>query len=165
MLTLTGLIIGGLVAGNPNGLTFGSVSFDIDSLVAAAGLVIVGYQATLFAVLTKLYASAEGFLPSGPWTRRVRAFRLEWGLLISLALLAAGIFGMIASLLHWRGAGFGVVDPRREMRLVVPSVTAIVLGIQTAAASLFASILGIRHATPQVAAIEYPAAVGGRVAP
>jgi glycosyltransferase involved in cell wall biosynthesis len=156
-LALIGLVLGTLVTVYPNGFTVGSLNLDVDSLVAAAGMFVVGYQAAIFAALTKVYASSEGFMPAGTWTRRARGFRLEWGLLVSAVLFVAGMIGMLASLLHWKGAY--AVDFRQELRLVVPSVTAFVVSMQTAAASLFISILGIPHEAPHVETFSYnPAA-------
>jgi hypothetical protein len=113
----------------------------------------------VFAALTKVYAAAEGFLPAGPWTRRAQRFRLEWGLSVGALLFVIGMAGMVVSLSHWRGANFGTVDPRVELRLVVPSVTAVVVGVQVITASLFVSILGIRHEAPHVETFEYTAAL------
>ncbi|HSV67904.1 MAG TPA: glycosyltransferase family 2 protein [Mycobacteriales bacterium] len=148
----------GLLLGVPTTLAplpVGGVSLDVDSLVAAAGMVVVGYQMVLFAIFTKVYAGAEGFLPAGRWTRWVsNEFRLERGLAASALLVAAGAVGMVVSVLHWKGVGYGAVDPRRELRIVVPSVTALIVGCQTAAASLFIGILGIRHRTDEVEVVE-----------
>jgi hypothetical protein len=155
---VVGALFGASVATDPNGFTVLGVNFDVDSLVAAAGMVIVGVQATVFAALTKVYAAAEGFLPAGPWTRRAQRLRLEWGLLVGALLFVIGMAGMVVSLSHWHGANFGTVDPRVELRMVVPSVTAVVVGVQVIAASLFVSILGIRHEAAHVETFEYTVA-------
>jgi len=39
------------------------VTFDVDTLVAASGMVVIGFQAVLFWLFTQVYAGAEGFLP------------------------------------------------------------------------------------------------------
>jgi glycosyltransferase involved in cell wall biosynthesis len=151
---LLGFGIGTAVTAAVNGLKIGSLNLDIDTLVIAAGLIIVGFQAVLFAVLTKLYASAEGFLPGGRWTTRARQFRLTTGLLISAVLLVGGVVGVFASIWNWRSSGFGNVSPRHELRIVIPSITAMVLGVQLAFGSFFASILGIKHGTPRLDVVD-----------
>jgi hypothetical protein len=153
LLALIGLVLGALVTVYPHGFAVGSLNLDVDSLVAAAGMLVVGYQAAIFAALTKVYASSEGFMPGGTWTRRAREFRLEWGLLLGGVLFAIGVAGMLVSLLHWKGAH--TVNFQQELRLVVPSVTAFVVAMQTVAASLFISILGIRHEAPHVETFSY----------
>src|SRR6266480_2935688 len=52
-----GLVIGAAVAPGP--LSVGSVAFDVDTLVGASAMVVIGFQAVLFALFTKIYASAE----------------------------------------------------------------------------------------------------------
>ncbi|MEU6410285.1 glycosyltransferase [Microbispora sp. NPDC046933] len=139
----------GLVAGAA--LTFGPVyigklAFDVDTLVGAAAMVVIGFQAVLFALFTKVYAAEEGFLPED---RRVRwlvdVVTLEKGLLAGGALAVAGLAGLVASLAHWGGRGFGELIPAESLRLVVPSAMAFIMSFQTIFASLFISILGIRR--------------------
>ncbi|MEN3356974.1 MAG: hypothetical protein V7637_956 [Mycobacteriales bacterium] len=145
-LTAVSLVVGLVVSIGPTQV--GRVTFDVDTLVAAGGGLVAGYQAVVFAVLTRVYAAAEGFLPAGPRTRRVQEdFRLEWGLLAGALLVVAGLVGLVVAVLHWNLAGFGRLNPSRELRLVVPSVVAAVVGCQTAFASLVVSVLGIRHRT------------------
>jgi hypothetical protein len=158
LLAFCGLVLGTLVTVHRNGFTVGSLNLDVDSLVACAGIFVVGYQAAIFAVLTTIYASTEGFLPAGPWSRRAQGLRLEWGLLFSAILLLVGVVGMAASLLHWQGAGYHSLNYQQELRLVVPSVTAFVVSMQTAAASLFISILAIRHGPRRVESRSYKSA-------
>ncbi|MFN2504861.1 MAG: glycosyltransferase family 2 protein [Acidimicrobiales bacterium] len=127
-------------------VTVGSVTFDVDTLVAAAAALIIGFQAVLFAVLTKIYAIEEGFLPPDPRVERfVKTITLERGLAIGGLCGLLGVGGLMASLVHWNLNDFGELDPRESLRLVVPSAAALVLSFQTIFASLFASVLGIRR--------------------
>jgi len=72
------------------------------------------------------------------------------------AAVLAGMVGAGAALLHWKVAGFGALDPRQELRFVVPSVTAIAVGSQLVLGSLLISILQIRHTstTPSASEVE-----------
>ena len=149
-LMLMGAILGVFVTLLPGGLNVGSLNFDVDSLVGALGMVLVGYQAVIFAVLTTLYASSEGFMVGGTWTRRARALRHGWVATVSLMLMLAGVAGLIISVQHWYSDQFGKVDPRHVLRIVVPSVAALAVGAQTLTATLFTGILQIRHETPHV---------------
>ncbi|MER7502118.1 glycosyltransferase family 2 protein [Nonomuraea pusilla] len=143
------MMILGLVAGTA--LTFGPVeigelAFDVDTLVGSSALVVIGFQAVLFAVFTKVYAAEEGFLPE---SRRIRKLidivSLEKGLIAGGLLALAGVVGLVMSLVHWQVRSFGELDPRESLRLVVPSATALVMSFQTIFAALFVSILGIRR--------------------
>jgi len=144
ILMLLGLVGGFFLTLGP--VTIGSVGFDIDTLVGAGGMVIIGYQAVLFALLTKIYAVEEGFHPPDPRVERlVKVVSLERGLAIGGIIGLLGIVGLLASLLHWNRNNFGNLDPRDTLRIVVPSAVALIMAFQTVFASLFASVLGIRH--------------------
>ncbi|MDQ3573340.1 MAG: glycosyltransferase [Actinomycetota bacterium] len=124
----------------------GPVTFDVDTLVAAAAVLVIGFQAVIFAVLTKIYAIEEGFLPPDPRVERLtKAITLERGLAIGSLIGLLGISGLVASLVHWNLEDFGELDPRQSLRMVVPSAAALVISLQTIFAALFASVLGIRR--------------------
>ncbi|MFI7618178.1 glycosyltransferase family 2 protein [Nonomuraea terrae] len=139
----------GLVAGTA--LTFGPVeigelAFDVDTLVGTSALVVIGFQAALFALFTKVYAAEEGFLPESPRIRRIiDLVSLEKGLIAGGLLALAGLVGLVMSLVHWQVRSFGELNPRESLRIVVPSATAFIMSFQTIFASLFISILGIRR--------------------
>jgi glycosyltransferase involved in cell wall biosynthesis len=143
------LMVVGLVAGTA--LTFGPVeigelAFDVDTLVGASAAVVIGFQAALFALFTKVYAAEEGFLPESPRVRKlIDIVSLEKGLVVGGLLALAGLVGLVMSLVHWQVRSFGALDPRESLRLVVPSATALIMSFQTIFASLFISILGIRR--------------------
>lgn len=139
----------GLVAGTA--LTFGPVrigrlAFDVDTLVGASAMVVIGFQAVLFALFTKVYAAEEGFLPQDRRIKRlVDVITLEKGLVVGGLLALAGLAGLVASLVHWHVRDFGELDPRESLRIVVPAATALIMSFQTIFAALFISILGIRR--------------------
>ena len=124
----------------------GEIAFDVDTLVGAGAALVIGFQAVVFALLTKVYAMQEGFLPHD---RRVQKiidwWSLERGLVVGGLLAVAGLGGLAASLLHWRVNNFGELDPRQSLRIVVPAATALVMSFQAIFGSLFISILGIRR--------------------
>jgi Glycosyl transferase family 2 len=149
------LITLGLAAGiavTPAPLHLGGVTFDVSTLAAAAAMVIIGFQAVLFALFTHVYATAEGFLPDDARIRRLLAtWSLERGLIIGGLLALAGLAGLVGSLVAWNGARSGNLDYRTALRLVVPSVTALVLSCQIILGVFFLSILSIRRTRHRVA--------------
>ncbi len=158
VLLALGLVIGVPVAAGP--VTLGGVTFDVDTLVAAAAMVVIGVQAVMFAVLTKIYAMEEGFLPPDRRIKKLMTvITLERGLLIGGLLAVVGLAGLAMSLVHWHVNSYGELNPRESLRLVVPSATALMVSCQAILFSLFASILGIRRhkqpdevpASPEVA--------------
>ncbi|MGE5291774.1 MAG: glycosyltransferase family 2 protein [Micromonosporaceae bacterium] len=144
-LLAIGLLIG--IAVMPGPLAIGSVRFDVNTLVGASAMVVIGFQAVLFALFTKIYASAEGFLPQDRWATRVlRVWSLERGLVTGVLLGLAGLVGAIASITQWQVARFGPLHPTHSLRLMVPSATALVVSWQVILGTFFISILGIRRA-------------------
>ena len=120
------------------------VNLDVGALVYAAALTVVGFQAVTFALFTKIYAVAKGFLPSDNRVDRLGArFKLERGLLIGVLTFVAGVILAIVSFWRWRDTGFGDLDPSRQIRVVVPAMLGLILGASTIFASLFLSILGM----------------------
>ena len=162
-----GLAIGLAVAPAP--LRIDGVTFDVDTLDVGAAMIVIGFQSVLFSVFSQVYASAEGFLPMTARVRRLLGvWSLERGLLAGFLLMLAGVAGLILSFVEWHGAHFGTLNYRTALRVVVPSVTALILSCQMILGTFFLSILGIRRAhhpaTPAPEESAAPGADGVRVA-
>jgi glycosyltransferase involved in cell wall biosynthesis len=129
----------------PGELRVFGVGFDVHTLVYANAMIVVGYQAMLFAVFARFYAMASGFLPGKPWIADLNErISLEAGALVGLGLIVAGFAMSIVALFVWGDSGFADLDYRETLRLVIPASTLLILGVQTVLASFFISILGIR---------------------
>jgi len=144
VLLLLGLGLGAAVAIGP--LQIGGVSFDVDTLVACGAMVDIGFQAMLFWLFTQVYAGADGFLPAQPKVLTLLGkLSLERGLLAGAAVGLAGLVGLVFSLTYWQGHSFGHLNYEHALRLMVPSVTALVLSCQIILGTFFLSILGINQ--------------------
>ena len=144
VLLTVGLGLGAAVALGP--VTIGGVSLDVDTLVACGACVDIGFQAMLFWLFTQVYAGAEGFLPTEPKVQDLLGkLSLERGLLAGAAVGIAGLIGLIFSLTYWQGQSFGHLNYEHALRLMVPSVTALVLSCQVILGTFFLSILGIKQ--------------------
>jgi glycosyltransferase involved in cell wall biosynthesis len=142
-LMLAGAIGYGLVMPAPR--TIGGVRFDVHTLLFASLAIICGYQAVIFAVMTKTFAIREKLLPEDPrLTRMYRWLNLESGLLAGTVALVLGVVLLVTAILQWRAVGFGDLDVTRTMRAVIPGITLTTLGFQTILSSFFLSILGMR---------------------
>lgn len=130
----------------PGPQQIGTVSFDVHTILYAALAVIVGFQAMNFAAFTKIYAISERLLPEDPVLQKLfRYITLEVGLIVGALLIVVGISGSVFALSSWGARSFGPLDPSKMLRLVVPAVTAIILGFQIVLSSFFLSVLGLRH--------------------
>jgi glycosyltransferase involved in cell wall biosynthesis len=144
VLFIAGLAIGAIVVPHP--FKVGSVTFDVDTLVAASAMVVIGFQSVLFWLFTQVYAGSEGFLPEEPKVQRLlEKLSLERGLLLGAAIGAAGLAGLIFSLLYWNGQKFSHLNYEHSLRLMIPSVTALIVSCQVILGTFFLSILGIKH--------------------
>ena len=143
------LMIGGLAVGLallPGPLKVGAVTLDVHTLLYAAIAVALGYQSVVFGLFTKVFAITEGLLPEDPRLNRLfKVVTLESGLIAGGLILLSGLAGTVWAWATWRGADFGVQEPRSLLRVVIPSVFAILLGAQTIGGSFFLSVLGLRR--------------------
>jgi hypothetical protein len=164
-LLALGLAIGAAVTPGP--LEIGGVNFDVDTLAVAAAMIVIGFQSVLFAVFTRVYAAAEGFLPatSERMRRLLAVWSLERGLLTGCLLGLAGLAGLALSVAEWHGARFGHLNYETALRVVVPSVTALILSCQAILGTFFLSILGIRRARQPVPAAGQPGPAAGQPGP
>jgi glycosyltransferase involved in cell wall biosynthesis len=145
-VALMGVGIVVMIALLPGSLEIFGTGFDVHTMVYASAMTVVGYQAIIFAVSARIYAMTEGFLPARPWLETLLdRLDLEIGLLCGAALILGGVVLAIVALAIWGGGGFNELDYRDTLRIVIPSSTMLMLGVQTVLASLFLSILGIRQ--------------------
>ena len=75
----------------------------------------------------------------------MRASSLERGLIFGAFLAAVGLAGSVHAVMSWEGEAFGPQRPQELMRIVVPSLTAILVGMQLVFASFFLSVLQLKH--------------------
>jgi glycosyltransferase involved in cell wall biosynthesis len=122
------------------------IEFDVHTLLYAFVAVLLGFQFVSFAVFTKVFAISEGLLPEDPRLNRIfRYVTLETGLAAGALLVALGIGGSIFAVSGWAKESFGPLDSGHMLRIVMPSVFSLTLGVQVICGSFFQSILGLRR--------------------
>jgi len=128
------------------GVTIGPATFDAHTLLFGSLAFILGYQAMVFAIMTKAFAVSEGIMPKDE--RLIRFFRvvtLERGLIFGLLGLGIGSALLVTAVSQWWQVGFGVLDYSYTMRWVIPGATLSALGFQTMLFSFFISMMGINR--------------------
>ena len=145
LLMLAGAVVSGWLLVGPR--VVDGITLDIHTFLYAAMAIVIGYQTVIFAIFTKVFAITEGLLPEDPRLKTLFDYiKLETGILAGVLLLVAGLGLSIYALSFWSATSFGPLDPSRTLRLVIPAVTLIALGLQTVLSSFFLSILGLeRH--------------------
>jgi hypothetical protein len=142
-MILFGLLACGLVLPGP--LRMGSVVFDVHTLVIGMAAIIVGTQVLVFFLLAKQHAIDVGVLPLGDnFARFRRWFQLEYALLFAGFLVLLGGVGILAAVADWSARSFGLLDYGRVMRLLIPSVTLLAVGVQIAMGAFLSSILDLK---------------------
>ncbi len=124
----------------------GKMVFDIHTLLYGAFAILVGYQILLFAVYTKIFAIAEGLLPQDEKLNKIfKYINLEIGIIVGTILSVVGIAGSVYSVWFWQSSGFGPLNPSEMLRMIIPSIITLMLGIQTIFSSFFLSVLGMKR--------------------
>lgn len=124
-------------------LAVGGVALDTQSLLFSGGMLTVGVQAILLAVLARTYAAARGMLPGNrPVLMTAHPRALERGALVGLALLLVGLAGSLVAVLRWAGQDFGPLDLATSLRWSIPAITCFIVGAEVLMASFF---LGLLH--------------------
>jgi hypothetical protein len=142
-LMALGLILGLFIMQGPLGL-FQHVYFDTNTLLYAGAFTIIGFQAVTFGVFTRTYAVEAGFLPvKDSLERMIEKFSVEMGLIIGLIVFMAGLGGTFYSLYVWEQSHFGQLDYPKILRVVIPSVVSIIIGLQTVLSSFFLGVLSV----------------------
>jgi hypothetical protein len=126
----------------PGPRQLGGLTLDVHTLAYSVAAIICGFQAVAFAVFTKIYAINAGLLPEDPRIAKLgNVFSLEIGIIVGVILLLGGLGASIFAVEFWGRTAFSDLDPAVSMRIVLPGVTALILGLQVIFSSFFFSIL------------------------
>jgi glycosyltransferase involved in cell wall biosynthesis len=144
LLMMVGFIFGSWLLQGP--VVVNNIGFDVQTLLYAAAAIIIGFQAVVFAIFTKVFAISEGLLPADQRLHRLFQYiTLEVGLAIGLTLILLGLGGSMYALLSWEELSFGSLNPSKTLRVIIPSITALTLGCEIMLSSFFLSVLGLKR--------------------
>ena len=130
----------------PGPRNVGGIGLDVNTLLYSAAATVCGFQAIAFAVLAKVFAINARLLPEDPRIRRIASVvTVEAGMAAGLFLFLAGLAAAAYAVGMWGRASFGALEPESSLRIVAPSVTALILGLQLIFSSFFLGVLGLRR--------------------
>ncbi|QIE59087.1 glycosyltransferase [Rasiella rasia] len=139
-----GLVISAILVYNP--VTIGSVTFDVHTLLFTAVCMLIGFQFIVFYGLTKVFTVENGLLPkSKNYDKQFQFINLEKGLIVGALLIIAGVVLSFLAYNYWQDINFGDITNSNTLRIVIPAVTTMLLGVQVILFSLFFSILGLKR--------------------
>jgi len=128
----------------PKPFTLGGITFDIHTMLYASAAIILGFQMIAFAIFSKVFAVNTKLLPEDSRIDFIkRKPVLEISICLGFILFLFGITGSVLAVNFWEAVSFGPLIPSAIMRVVIPSVTALILGIQLILSSFFLAILGL----------------------
>ncbi len=131
----------------PGAASVGGITFDVHTLLYAAGAMVLGFQAMQFWAFTRIYGALDGVVPPDPWLARMTAKGvLEPALIAGGALVLVGLGMGAASVAIWGASEFGPITTSAPMRLAIGSVTAMILGVQLAFGGFFVTVLDMLRA-------------------
>jgi len=144
LLVVTGLAVMAWLLPEPR--TIGRVTFDYNTLLFAAAAVMLGAQSVLFWIFAKVFAISEGLLnPDRRITKLLDVVTLEVGAALGAGLFVTGLGIAVYALSDWSSHSFGNLSPSESLRLVIPAVLCMVLGLQGLLGSFFVGILRLRR--------------------
>ena len=139
-LLLLGLALFAWLLPGPH--AFMGVQFDVHTLLYASGFILLGTQAIMFGFFARVFAVSEGLMPHDERLEtKLERLPLEKGLILGLLFTLCGVAGSVMALGAWSSLGFGQLEVGSTQRIVIPSVTLLLLGGQLIMGSFFLSLL------------------------
>ena len=143
----------------------GGLQLDIHTLLYTSVAMVIGVQAILFWVFAKIYGQRERIVPPDPtFDAALQAATLERVLIAGGVLVLLGLGLGVYALSAWNAHGFGQLSPDMTMRIVIPSATAILIGMQLAYSAFFLALLGISASAQDNEPIPGEALIGSDTA-
>jgi glycosyltransferase involved in cell wall biosynthesis len=142
VLFVAGLAVGIRLLAGP--VWIGSLRFDTNTLLVCSLAMLVGFQLVTFAAFAKVFSVSAGFIPDDTrviWLLRTAS--LEAGIIVGGVMVLLGVGLLIWSVEYWRVSGFGQLSYPDGLRIVIPAVTTMALGVQVVIASFFLSVLAL----------------------
>ncbi len=142
ILFLLGLLGVAALATGP--IQIGNIVFSINTHIVSAMAALLGFQTLSLGLFAKSFAVFRGLLPLGRHSDMILSvLKLEHTVATGVAVLFAGVALLVWAVVIWGGGGFGDLDPYSVQRIVIPSVTLIVLGAQMVFAGFLLGLLEI----------------------
>ena len=117
----------------------GNFGLDIHPMILGNLFVILGIQAVILAVYSRVYAALRGIHDPGSFAGRFMSYNtLEHGILTGIFLFAAGAAIDLHILMKWVTSGFGELS---ELRGAILGSTLAAIGIQLVFGAIFISML------------------------
>jgi glycosyltransferase involved in cell wall biosynthesis len=140
VLMFAGLLLGVQLLANP--VYIKGVRLSVDTLIYSVTMFEVGFQAVLFALLSRAYAVQEGLLPRPPKPAVFDViFKLERGIILGSVLIILGLALFLHAFSLWGSTNFGPLDVEKVTPIVIGSSISLSLGFEVILSSFLLSML------------------------
>lgn len=121
-----------------------NINFGIHTLLFCMFFIIIGFNIMDMFWLVRIYAYNHDFLPKSAISDPNGKFRGDVFIFGGIFFIILGIVLSIIALATWERKDFGNLVPEEMMRLVIPAVTSVTVGVQAFFSGFFMEILKIR---------------------
>ena len=124
-------------------VTIREVTFSIHTMLYSACMIIIGLHAISMYKIAKVYAynHLATFRDEVNWNDRIVENRI---ILRGAILTLLGFILSIIAVKTWKSTGFGDLEPEKVMRIVIPAVTFLEIGIQNITTGFLIGMMKIR---------------------
>jgi glycosyltransferase involved in cell wall biosynthesis len=146
ILMFAGCLVGAKLLTSP--VYINSVRLSVDTLIYSVTMIEVGFQAVLFALLSRAYAVQEGLFPA-PRKRTLfdGIFKLERGIILGSILIILGLGLFLYAFSIWGSTNFGPLDVEKVTPIVIGSSLSLSLGFEVILSSFLLSMLKLNVRT------------------
>ena len=119
------------------------IRFDVNTLLVMAAGILAGFQVMVLGLFSEIFSRRFGLLPPSKLTERILGIGLfEKGIAIGGGILVAGFLYLIFARLKWKSTGFGNLSYPDTLRLTIPAVVGMCLGVQIMFGGFLLAVLG-----------------------
>ncbi len=146
LLMFAGCLIGAKLLASP--VYINSVRLSVDTLIYSVTMIEVGFQAVLFALLSRAYAVQEELFPV-PLKRTIfeSIFKLERGIILGSIMIILGLGLFLYAFSVWGSTNFGPLDVEKITPIVIGSSLSLSLGFEVILSSFLLSMLKLNVRT------------------
>ena len=120
------------------------VNLEIKTFLVGAVAILIGIQNLTFGLIAQRFAVRYQLLPESKWNYRLVSFlTFERGLIVAISVIGLGTAGFIWSFLTWASVDFGPLTNPIVLRVLIISLTGIVIGVQLGFTVFLAGIMSI----------------------
>ena len=140
LLFLIGTV--GMLSTSRGAVSVAGLHFNLNTYFLSLGILLVGIQTLLMAILARVFSTHHGMLPkSRNISRFQRYFTLERGIVAGLMLITFAMLGTTFLIFRWNGSKFIGLNLYTSFRISGLLILCLTSGIQILFSSFFASMI------------------------